>query len=94
MHYLSCHTCKRESQDNFCEVNFALIELMFLSFLVNEVRYSFQDTPKGHPGVGDAEYNFEQTKAGKGAVTSHYYRTFNIPERFDNPGMFHSLLQI
>ncbi|XP_020615601.1 UPF0691 protein C9orf116-like isoform X2 [Orbicella faveolata] len=47
-----------------------------------------KDSPKGHPGAGDAEYDFEQTKAGKGAVTSHYYRTFNIPERFDNPDWF------
>jgi len=71
-----------------------MIELMFMLFPDNKVRYSFQDTPKGQPGVGDAEYDFEQTKAGKGAVTSRYYRTFNIPERFDNPGMFHFLLQI
>ena len=73
---------------------YTMIELIFLLFHDNEVRCSFQDTSKGHPGAGDAEYDFEQTKAGKGAVTSHYYRTFNIPERFDNPGMFHSLLQI
>ena len=56
--------------------------------------YPFQGAMKGQPQAEDAEYDFDQTKPGKGAVTSHYYRTFNIPERFDNPGMFHSLLQI
>ena len=35
---------------------------------------------------------FEQTKPGKGAITSQFYRTTNIPERFNNPGMSPSFL--
>ncbi|XP_068714267.1 piercer of microtubule wall 1 protein-like isoform X2 [Montipora capricornis] len=31
---------------------------------------------------------FEQTKPGKGAITSQFYRTTNIPERFNNPDCF------
>ncbi|KAM7429191.1 hypothetical protein ABFA07_019923 [Porites harrisoni] len=38
-------------------------------------------------GAGAAD-DFEKTKPGKGAITSDYYRTFNIPERFDNPDWF------
>lgn len=57
--------------------------------------YSIQNTTKSDPGAtGAAAYDFEQTKPGKGAVTSRYYHTFNIPERFDNPGMFYSFLQM
>ncbi|KAJ7360028.1 hypothetical protein OS493_019118 [Desmophyllum pertusum] len=47
-----------------------------------------KDTTKSDPVGGGAAYDFEQTKPGKGAVTSCYYRTFNIPERFDNPDCF------
>ena len=28
----------------------------------------------------------QETSNNDGARTSDYYRTFNIPERFDNPG--------
>ena len=54
----------------------------------------FQDATTSGPVTGGAAYDFGQTKPGQGAVTSHYYRTFNIPERFNNPGMFHCLLQM
>ncbi|XP_078384632.1 piercer of microtubule wall 1 protein-like isoform X4 [Oculina patagonica] len=48
-----------------------------------------KNTTKSDPGAtGAAAYDFEQTKPGKGAVTSRYYHTFNIPERFDNPDWF------
>ena len=32
--------------------------------------------------------SFELTKPGQGARTHDYYRTSNIPERFDNPGKY------
>ena len=56
---------------------------------------SLQDSDKVQQsveGAGAAD-DFEKTKPGKGAITSDYYRTFNIPERFDNPGMSHFFLQ-
>ncbi|XP_001634616.2 piercer of microtubule wall 1 protein isoform X2 [Nematostella vectensis] len=34
------------------------------------------------------EDDFEKTKAGKGAKTCEYYRTKNIPDRFNNPDCF------
>ena len=56
--------------------------------------FLFQQEVKSPPVERSEAYDFESTKAGKGAVTSQYYRTFNIPERFNNPGMFSSVLQI
>lgn len=39
---------------------------------------------------------FENTKAGKGAKTTEYYRVTNIPDRFNDPGnliifLYHSI---
>ena len=50
--------------------------------------WSFQEN------VVKSEDEFEKTKPGKGAITSQFYRTNNIPERFNNPGMSSFFLQI
>ncbi|XP_027043068.1 piercer of microtubule wall 1 protein isoform X2 [Pocillopora verrucosa] len=47
-----------------------------------------KDATESNPVPGGTAYDFEQTKPGKGAITSDYYRTFNIPERFNNPDWF------
>lgn len=44
--------------------------------------------------VVKSEDEFEKTKPGKGAITSQFYRTNNIPERFNNPGTSSFFLQI
>ncbi|XP_046840279.1 UPF0691 protein C9orf116 homolog isoform X2 [Xenia sp. Carnegie-2017] len=37
---------------------------------------------------GSRTSELEATKPGNGARTSNYYRTQNIPQRFDNPDVF------
>ncbi|XP_020615602.1 UPF0691 protein C9orf116-like isoform X3 [Orbicella faveolata] len=38
-----------------------------------------KDSPKGHPGAGDAEYDFEQTKAGKDLINNPGNPVFSCP---------------
>lgn len=74
----------------------AAVSLQLFAYKSFIVVFSLQDSDKNQQsveGAGAAD-DFEKTKPGKGAITSDYYRTFNIPERFDNPGMSHSFLQI
>lgn len=70
----------------------AAVSLQLSAYVV----VSLQDSDKVQQSIEEASAadDFEKTKPGKGAITSDYYRTFNIPERFDNPGMSHSFLQI
>lgn len=53
--------------------------------------WSFQENVVKNEAEED---EFEKTKPGKGAITSQFYRTTNIPERFNNPGTSSSFLQI
>ena len=96
----SCHQRKQNAVTKWngggrgggCWVSCLLTRVSLTFYVV----VSLQDSDKVQQsveGAGAAD-DFEKTKPGKGAITSDYYRTFNIPERFDNPGMSHSFLQI